>query len=225
LEKAGIVAPSPRTKFHKGQIYDPANQENHQFTTDEYHRITELGILPPDVRTELLDGRIYEMSPIGKRHGACVDRLTDLFKSLYSKDKVGVRCQNPIVKPNNSEPVPDISLVKAREDYYRESLPTPRDVFLLVEVSDSTIDDDNEEKAKLYAKAGITELWIIDLGGDRLLVKRDPTSSGYADEKEYTSGRIAAVGLPGVDINIDDLLIDCVKRSIRRSDPKGSRKR
>jgi Uma2 family endonuclease len=154
-------------------------QAPYRFTSAEYHRMAELGILSPDARIELIDGVIIEMSPIGRRHLACVDRLSKLFNSQLG-DAVIVRTQSSVVLGDGREPEPDIALLRFRADFYAEVAETPADVLLIVEVADSSLEYDRRTKAPLYARHGVPELWIADLNRECLLMFRDPTPLGYA---------------------------------------------
>jgi Uma2 family endonuclease len=224
LEKVGIIQPSPRNEFRDGQIYQGPGREIRLFTTDEYFRMAELEILPSNSRTELRDGQIFEMSPSNPPHDGTIEGLTPLFVSLYS-EVAGIRIQLSLAIPDRNARLPDVAIVRRREASRTKSHPEPHDVYLIVEVSDSTIKPDMEGKALIYAKAGIKEYWIIDIQSDRLIVHRKPTSSGYTDVKPRSSGQIAALEFPHIKIEVDDLLKDCVKRSIQPPKPKGSRKR
>ncbi|MGM0705757.1 MAG: Uma2 family endonuclease, partial [Bacteroidota bacterium] len=99
----------------------------YRFSVSDYHRMGEAGVLGPDLNVELLNGHIYEMSPIGSRHAACVDRLTRLFMHAVD-DRAIVRVQNPIVLPPDSEPEPDVALLKPRDDDYASRHPRPDEV-------------------------------------------------------------------------------------------------
>ena len=104
------------------------------FNTEEYHRMAAAGILCEDDRVELLQGEIVEMSPIGSRHVACVNRLTQRFSTLLGKRAI-VSVQNPVLLGEFSEPEPDLALLRWRDDFYGEALPRAEDVLLLVEVA------------------------------------------------------------------------------------------
>ena len=122
------------------------------------------GILTAEDRVELLDGEVIVMSPIGNRHAACVDRLTNGFtRSGGLAGRALVRVQNPLAESNLSEPQPDLMLLIPRDDHYDYGHPRAADVLLLVEVADSSLDYDMNTKVPFYARAGIREVWIVDL--------------------------------------------------------------
>src|SRR3972149_6256027 len=116
-----------------------------RFTVFEYHQMAEAGILGEDDRVELIDGEVTEMVPIGRRHSGCVNRLTQLLVKTFGDDAV-VSVQNPIVLSEYTEPQPDLSILKPRSDYYSGGHPTPEDIFLLVEVGETSADLDREVK-------------------------------------------------------------------------------
>lgn len=129
----------------------------------------EAGILGEDDRLELIDGEIVTMPPIGSRHAGCVKRLNALFGSALA-GRVVVSAQDPLVLDDYSEPQPDIVLLRPRPDYYASAHPRPEDVLLLVEVADSSLDYDEDVKVPRYARAGVQEMWIVDLEHARVLV-------------------------------------------------------
>ena len=157
------------------------------FTVGEYRRMVEAGILSEADRVELIDGEVFEMSPIGKRHAACVAILTRMLTLLLQHVTL-VWVQNPIRLDNYSEPQPDLVVLKPRQDFYRNSLPTPEDVLIVIEVSDTTLDYDRKVKVPLYARAGIPETWVVNLPEERIEVYADPASGAYQAVNSYGRG-------------------------------------
>ena len=162
----------------------PAAPTQRRFTVDEYHRMGEGGVFGEDDRVELLDGHIYDMSPIGSEHAACVDRLTKLFV-LHADENAIVRVQSPVRLSEASEPEPDLALLAPRDDNYASRQPSPDDVLLVVEVADTSLPFDREVKQSLYAQAGIPELWIVNLEADWIEVYRTPQDMEYTAEQRY----------------------------------------
>lgn len=147
-------------------------------TVAAYHRMAEIGILGITQRTELIDGRILTMAPIGSQHADWVDRLVRLFvKNL--PDDYRVRPQNPVYLDESNEPEPDIALLKPRQQPYREAHPRPEDVLLIIEVADSSLEYDRDVKLPLYAKHAIPEVWLIDVVANRLEIYRQPQQGDY----------------------------------------------
>jgi Uma2 family endonuclease len=153
-------------------------------SVDEYERMGEVGIFPPDARLELLEGGIYEMSPIGSRHAACVKFLSNLL-SRQLGDKLIVSTQDPIRLDDFSEPQPDVALLRWRDDYYRHAHPQPADVLLVIEVADTTLESDRRYKLPLYAKAGIAEAWLVNLPEESIELYAEPADGAYRITKEF----------------------------------------
>lgn len=159
----------------------------HFFTVEEFERMGEAGIFSEDARLELIEGEIVEMSPIGSRHAACVNFL-NRFLNRAVGDIAIVSTQNPIQLDDFTEPQPDVALLRVRDDFYRNSHPKPSDVLLIVEVADTTIDYDRLVKLPLYAKAGIPEVWIINLPAERIEVYARPSGEAYQTTKQVERG-------------------------------------
>jgi Uma2 family endonuclease len=178
----------------------------YRFTTADYHRMAEAGILHEDSPVELIEGEIIQMSPIGDKHASGVDRAAELFFDKL-RHRAIVRVQNPIHLSEYAEPQPDLALLHRRSDYYAAGHPGPGDVLLVVEVADSSIDYDRQTKAPLYARHGIPELWILDLTRDHLAVYREPSRDGYATTRVFRRGEsISPLAFPDVQIAVDDIL-------------------
>ncbi len=178
-----------------------------RFTVDEYHRMREAGILGEDDRVELIEGEIVEMAPIGPLHAGIVDRIAHVF-SRGLGDRVIVRIQNPIqLSKENSELQPDVTLLHPRLDFYIRSHPGAGDVFLVAEVMDSSVEKDRRVKLPLYARAGIPEVWLVDLNTERVETYRYPALDGYRDVQILRSGEALAVeAFPDLTLTVADLL-------------------
>jgi Uma2 family endonuclease len=177
-----------------------------KFTVEQYHKMLESGILTEDDRVELIRGEIIEMSPIETKHAACVNRLINLLVQLLGK-RVIVAAQNPIRLNDNSEPQPDVALLKPRDDFYATAHPRPQDIFLLIEVADSTIEYDLEEKIPLYAEANIIEVWLVDINEQIVKVYQQPTAAGYQIVQKFASGQnLSITAFPDVNISINKIL-------------------
>ncbi len=151
-------------------------------TRAEYYQMIESGIIQEGERVELISGQIFTMAAKGTRHTLCTRKL---FKHLLALlgGLADVQSQDPITLPNNSEPEPDIVIARLRSDDYMDSHPTPPDIILVVEVADSTIKFDRETKAPLYAAAGISEYWIVNLNDNYLEVYSEPAGGIYNNIK------------------------------------------
>jgi Uma2 family endonuclease len=162
----------------------------HRLTVHDYYRMAEVGLLRPDDRTELIEGEIVEMPPIGSEHASVVTLLNrQLLRA--ADDSVEIRVQLPVRFMPRSEPQPDFALVKRKADAYRSGHPTAKDVLLLIEVSHSTLRYDLEDKARLYAKHGIPEYWVVDVANRRIVRHRAPGRAGYAQCDHVVAGGLA----------------------------------
>jgi Uma2 family endonuclease len=181
----------------------PATIPRRKLSVTEYHRMGEAGILREDDRIELIQGELIEIAPIGSRHMATVTRLTHVLIAAVGSNAI-VSTQNPIALPPDSEPQPDIALLKPRADYYAGSLPGPADVLLLIEVADTTLAYDRDVKLPLYAEHGIPEVWLFDVQRGSFSIHRDPAPQGY--QRVLSPAERQAVSLA----MLPDVMIDLV---------------
>ena len=173
----------------------------HRVTLDEYHRMGEGQVFAPDARIELIEGEILNMAPIGPPHVHYINRLNRALV-LAVGDRAVVSVQNSVMLPPDSEPEPDFVLL--RPDRLGPSvLPSTHDALLIIEVADSSLGFDRRVKARLYAKHGIPEMWIVDVNARKLLIHRRPEAAGYADvsERDWT-GMLAPVMLPDAALDL-----------------------
>lgn len=178
-----------------------------RWTVEDYHRMIGAGILTPDDRVELLDGQIVEMAPQNPPHASTTDESADYLKALFA-GQARVRTQLPITLAPNSEPEPDIAIVRIDQRRYSDRHPAPADVFLLIEIADSTLQRDRTRKAKIYASAGIPEYWIVDLNSQQVIILRDPQANAYQSEQVLSiQAEIAPIAFPRIMIRLQNLLL------------------
>lgn len=170
---------------------------------DEYYKMAEVGILKPGDRVELINGEIYEMSPVSSRHGSIVKKLGKLLNSLFG-DSVLIGVQDPIGIDQHNEPEPDISILKFREDFYSSAHPGPADVLMVIEVAGSSLKLDRETKKPLYASCGIPEYWIVELDAKAIEVYTYPDGKDYSSHQRLRPGD--SISLLGRDIEVKELL-------------------
>jgi Uma2 family endonuclease len=181
----------------------PTIPVRHRFTVEEYHKIGEAQVLRD--RTELIEGEIIEMSPIGLLHAACVSYLSRLFL-LRLPAIADVRSQNPIVLDNLSESQPDLAIVNYRDDFYKGGHPKPKDILLLIEVSDTTLKFDREVKIPLYAASGISEVWIVNLLDQVIEVYRHPEAHSYKTIQQYQQEEtLSILALEGITVSVNEI--------------------
>ncbi len=149
-------------------------------TASEFTQMCEAGVFREDDRLELIEGEIIEMSPIGKRHAAAVRRLINLLARQLGEDEALVDAQDPVVLGDISEPQPDLTLLRPSPDFYASEHPRPGDILLLIEVADTSLAYDREVKVPIYARYGVPEVWVADLGGAAVEVYRQPVADGYS---------------------------------------------
>ena len=168
--------------------------------------MAEIGVLHPNARVELLNGEIIDTSPIGPFHGGLVTRLSRLF-NLQAKGRWTVSTQNPLRLDDHSEPEPDVMLLKPAPDDYTSRHPQPDDVFLLIEVSDTTLDYDRAEKLPAYGRAGVAEVWMVNLQNSTIEVYREPHFTGYGSKTILQAGQQAKPqAFPEVVVDAAELL-------------------
>lgn len=176
------------------------------FTVHEYYQMAQAGILHEDDRVELIEGEIVQMTAIGSRHAACVDRLTQLFVVKVAERAI-VRVQNPVRLSEYTEPQPDLALLRPRSDFYAAAHPGPLDVLLIVEVADTSAGIDRAAKIPLYARAGIPEAWLVDLQADRIETYRQPTPQGYQDVRRLARGaHLGVAAFPDLTLAVTNIL-------------------
>lgn len=166
--------------------------ERTRIDVHQFHRMAETGILDPEARIELLDGDLLNMAPIGPQHAYAVTVLSDLLGRALAAADVYVTNQGPVILSRFTEPQPDILVLRGPAPRYREHTPRSEDVLLLVEVSDATLSFDRGPKLRAYARAGIEEVWILNLQEDVLEVHRRPGDGVYAESFALQPGDVAA---------------------------------
>jgi Uma2 family endonuclease len=169
-------------------------------TRAEYEGLVRRGALD-DARVELLYGRLVSMSPQGEPHTYSVSQLMTLLVRALG-DRARVRVQAPLAAPDESEPEPDVAVV-APGDYLGGH---PRTAFLIVEVAETSLARDRV-KAQLYAAAGVTEYWIVNLPEQVLEVHRQPGAEGYAAVSRHGRGeKLPLAAFDGVELGVDEIL-------------------
>ena len=183
--------------------------KKHAITADEYFRME--GCFHPEAegRMELIEGEIFDMVPTDSpAHAGRVTRLGRLFYER-GRDVALVSIHNPIIISNHSAPNPDLALLKPRADYYSKAHPTPSDIFLVVEVADTTLSFDVGVKVPLFARCGIAEVWIVDVNAGVFRVFREPSEGGYRLSQLASVGEsVTCAQLPEVAIEVRELFPD-----------------
>ena len=183
-----------------------ATPTRHRFNVDEYYALFDGGILAENKRIELLDGDIIRMPPVGDWHAANVDRFNETLVPLLL-GRAKVRVQGPTRLDDHSEPIPDVMLLRWREDSYSSGHPGPSDVLLLIEVSDTSSAYDRNEKLPAYARAGISEVWIISRDDQRIEAYTEPSGGEYSNLRYAGPGQtISPSAFPDIVLEIDRVI-------------------
>ena len=177
----------------------------YKWTVEEYHQIIESGVLSGK-SVELLQGEIVTMSPEKPIHSSRIDTVADYLRDRLQKT-AKVREAHPVTL-DNSEPEPDIAIVRPQADNYASRHPYPQDIYLLIEVSNNSLNRDLEEKSIVYAQNSILEYWVIDLPHNKLWVFTQPQQNGYANKQELVTGNINLVSFPNITIEVNKLLLN-----------------
>jgi len=205
MAEVGILPAEGRMELIEGVIYEGAGMRR-RFTVDDLQRMVEAGILHEDERVELIGGEVVEMMAIGHRHAACVNRLNRLFV-LGLSERAVVCVQNPVRLGSVDGPQPDLTIARPRTDFYASGHPTPEQVLLLIEVADSSLPYDRATKVPLYARHGVRELWLVDLGAEIVEVHRRPAPKGYLHVRQLRRGQsVAPEALSDFPLSIDAIL-------------------
>jgi Uma2 family endonuclease len=180
-------------------------ERQRRITLDEYHRMVEAGILGEDEHVELVDGVLVAMAPQGRAHARVIQRLTRLLVRTLGDD-LEVLPQLPLTLPDDSEPEPDLAVVRAEDAQSGEH--HPRTALLVIEVAGDSLRFDRGSKAALYARAGIPEYWIVNLAESTVEVHReaDSEAGAYRSNTIVPAGRdLAAASVPGLSIEVATL--------------------
>ncbi len=177
------------------------------WTVQDYHRMSELGILDPNERTELIAGQITLMVAKGNPHILTVRLLTRTMETSLNDRPILVSIQEPIQLNDISEPEPDLAIVKGNMFDYAQRHPQPTEIHLIIEVADSTLKYDCQVKDKHYAKANIPDYWVVDLKNRQVHVFRNPTPTGYASQLILAESQtVSLLDFPDVIIPIASIL-------------------
>ena len=191
----------PKTEvYQNGQVFNAR-----LISVRDYDEMIEYGILTSDDKVELLNGIIIEKMPKGIKHAAVNDRVADVFREKLGNRAV-IRNRNPIVLDDYAEPEPNLVLAKPPREIYSERHPTPEDILLIIEISDSTLGCDRVTKCLAYAKAGIQQYIVFNLQDDSLEDYRNPATDGYRFKQTYqNSDKFNLTAFPDIEITISDL--------------------
>ena len=177
-----------------------------RFTVDEYHAMAVAGILEEKDRVELIDGEIVIMTPIGDEHHASVDTGTELLVEAVRRRAI-VRVQGSIRLDEYNQPQPDFVILRRRRDFYRSAPAGPADVFLIIEVSHSSLSFDRGVKLPLYARFDIPEVWIANIPSRVIEVYTDPLGGEYTTRRTFRPGQtVSPIAFPDAALSVADVI-------------------
>lgn len=182
----------------------------HKWTREEYYKMGDAGLFNGK-RVELIEGEVFEMFTLYSPHATSVTLADDVMREVFGKGWV-VRIQLPITISDISEPEPDVAVVVGKARDYKDAHPST--AALIIEVADTSLAYDRGRKASLYAKAGITDYWIVNLQDRQVEVHhRSITDANaefgfsYADKMIFKEGdSVKPLAKPKVSIAVADLL-------------------
>jgi Uma2 family endonuclease len=177
-----------------------------RYTSEQYFRLAEKGIIDPDERVELLEGLIVAMSPHSPRHASATTRVYETLRRAVAGRAV-IRVQLPLVCGTHSAPEPDIAVVSGTPADY--DLEHPQAALLVVEIADSSLLEDRLTKAHIYAAASVPEYWIVNLRADLVEVFRTPDSTrgGYQERRAAERGdELDLLTFPQARVSVTELL-------------------
>lgn len=172
----------------------------YRFSVEQYYRMAEVGLLAPDARTELIEGEICDMPPIGSRHSATVAWLHWQLARAVG-ERAWVVEQYPLRLSRHSEPQPDLMVLQSRRGLYSDAHPCARDALLVIEVCDSTWLYDREIKMPLYAAYGVREAWLVDLGVKTLSCYGAPHGGAFVEQRSMQIP--GSLVVPSLDVHVD----------------------
>ncbi len=168
--------------------------------------MAEAGIFHPEERVELIAGQIIKMTAKGTAHGAAVGRTDKLMQNRL-REQAWIRIEQPVVLDDASEPEPDVAVVRLDPLDYADHHPTPSEVYLLIEVADSSLKYERETKGKAYARSGIADYWVLDVIDRKLHVFREPAQEGYQSEVIFSQeSSVSPLQFPTLEIALQDML-------------------
>jgi Uma2 family endonuclease len=183
-----------------------ANVKTHSITVAEFDRMVAAGVYGPEDRIELIDGQLIDVPPQGPPHFGTLTRFQHRFLAAFGK-RVQVRGQGPLPVALDSQPEPDLALVRWNERFYGDAHPTVEETYAVVEISYTSLQFDRGVKRRIYGAGRIPEYWIVDLEAQTIEVYRDPHDLGYASPTIFRRGQsVSFAAFPDVVFTVDELL-------------------
>ena len=176
----------------------------YKWTVADYHQLVATGLLEGK-SVELLEGELISISPEGLPHSYTNRSVADYLRSLLSD--IAIVSEAHPVTLDNSEPEPDLAIVRLPKEVYKQHHPYPEDIYWLIEISNRTLEKDLKEKTITYARNNIAEYWVVDLPHQKLWVFTKPKLGGYSQTQEFTTGTVNPISFPAIPIEVKNLLL------------------
>lgn len=174
-----------------------------KWSVEDYHHMIASGVLS-ERSVELLEGQIIEMPPEGPLHRKINDSIAEYLRDKF-RNHAKIYEAHPVTLPN-SEPEPDIAVVKLPVSLYDSRHPFAEEIYLLIEISDRTLEKDLKQKQIAYALAGILEYWVVDLNNQQLIVFQQPSGDSYQIKQILNQGMISLVAFAEIKLSVEKLL-------------------
>lgn len=180
--------------------------QRRRLTVDDFAKMCEAGILSADDRVELIDGELVEMPPMGPPHAGIVNHLAKIL-ILHLGDRADVRVQSSVLLSRFTQPEPDLAVVRPDLDHYLQRHPDPGDILIAIEVADSSLAYDREEKMPRYAAAGVPEAWLVNVRARTITVYTEATSTGYRASRTLDwTDELVATAVDGLRLTFEAIL-------------------
>lgn len=177
----------------------------HRFTIEDYLRVAESGALDPDARVELLNGQIVDMLPIGPFHSSIAGYFSEKFGEVH-RGRWFPSPQGTVQLNEYYLPQPDFMLLRRKKHRWVELIPSPKDVFLLIEISETSLHTDRTDKVPAYAAAGISEVWLVNVAGKNVEIYRSPTRGKYVTQRTVRPGQsFSPEAFPDVELSVSEV--------------------
>lgn len=200
---ATALLEKPKVEMPEAADADPVP---YRWTVAAYNKAAEAGVFGPAERMELVQGRIIKIMGQGPRHATLASEIAEMLREAF-RPGFAIREEKPVRLGPDSEPIPDIMVLRGRQADYGERQPVPQDVRLLVEVSVTTMEYDLGEKALMYAQAGITDYWVIGVNEAAIVAHRQPSPEGYQEVARLTgTDTLSPLAMPGAAWTISAFL-------------------
>jgi Uma2 family endonuclease len=176
----------------------------HRITVEHFYRMAEAGLFAEDERVELVDGEVIDVPPMGHAHAGVLDYLAKMIMSSVGARAI-VRQQLPLRLGEDSEPLPDIAVARLRDDLYMRAHPAGTETLLVIEISSTTLHFDRTFKVPMYARHGVPEVWVVDVGGLHVHRYRSPMDNQYASTTTLPLATRISLDALGCEIDLQSL--------------------